>query len=199
MRSLPKNLRVHFVPVPDAVARVLPLLERGRRLAARAARRCAAAHRWRAGAARCVPRGPAAAAPAHELRAARRCGQGDRAFAQPRGLREQARRRLAAALREAVAAHHRREDLGVRRSAGAAGRAGRRAQQVGYPALVDEGDSVGLRVFATPAGGAHQPRARQRAAHPPRDGARPQVVAPRPRRSMCRARWSTGRSPRIRC
>ena len=25
-----------------------------------------------------------------------------------------------------------------------------RAQQVGYPALVDEGDSVGLRVFATP-------------------------------------------------
>ena len=30
IRSLPKNLRVHFVPVPDAVARALPLLERGR-------------------------------------------------------------------------------------------------------------------------------------------------------------------------
>ena len=29
VRSLPKNLRVHFVPVPDAVARALPLLERG--------------------------------------------------------------------------------------------------------------------------------------------------------------------------
>src|SRR5690606_8614320 len=27
VRSLPKHLRVHFVPVPDAVARVLPLLE----------------------------------------------------------------------------------------------------------------------------------------------------------------------------
>ena len=30
VRSLPKNLRVHFVPVPDAVAKALPLLERGR-------------------------------------------------------------------------------------------------------------------------------------------------------------------------
>ena len=30
VRSLPKNLRVHFVPVPEAVARALPLLERGR-------------------------------------------------------------------------------------------------------------------------------------------------------------------------
>ena len=30
VRSLPKNLRVHFVPVPEAVARVMPLLERGR-------------------------------------------------------------------------------------------------------------------------------------------------------------------------
>ena len=29
VRSLPKQLRVHFVPVPDAVARALPLLERG--------------------------------------------------------------------------------------------------------------------------------------------------------------------------
>jgi ATP-dependent helicase HrpA len=30
VRSLPKALRVHFVPVPDAVARALPLLDRGR-------------------------------------------------------------------------------------------------------------------------------------------------------------------------
>src|SRR6186713_2434731 len=30
VRSLPKNLRVHFVPVPEAVERALPLLERGR-------------------------------------------------------------------------------------------------------------------------------------------------------------------------
>jgi ATP-dependent helicase HrpA len=30
VRSLPKNLRVHFVPVPDAVARALPRIERGR-------------------------------------------------------------------------------------------------------------------------------------------------------------------------
>jgi ATP-dependent helicase HrpA len=30
VRSLPKNLRVHFVPVPEAVAKVMPRLERGR-------------------------------------------------------------------------------------------------------------------------------------------------------------------------
>ena len=30
VRSLPKNLRVHFVPVPEAVAKVMPLLEHGR-------------------------------------------------------------------------------------------------------------------------------------------------------------------------
>src|SRR4029079_10302052 len=29
VRSLPKQLRVHFVPVPEGVARALPLLERG--------------------------------------------------------------------------------------------------------------------------------------------------------------------------
>ena len=43
VRSLPKNLRVHFVPVPDAVARALPLLERGvGSLHAQLAMRCCA-------------------------------------------------------------------------------------------------------------------------------------------------------------
>ena len=62
-----------------------------------------------------------------------------------------ARRRVAAALREAVGADHRRAQLGVWaicRSAQDAAPGVRK--QVGYPALVDEGDSVGLRVFATP-------------------------------------------------
>ena len=151
VRSLPKNLRVHFVPVPEAVARVLPLLESG----------CGSLHAQLADAllrtggvpraARCVPRGPAAAAPAHELPAARRRGQGDRALAQPRGAARQACRRVAAGLREAVAAHHRRADLGVRRYCRSSRTSPRAAaQQIGYPALVDEGDSVGLRVFATP-------------------------------------------------
>ena len=34
VRSLPKKLRVNFVPVPDAVAKVMPLLDAGPRLAA---------------------------------------------------------------------------------------------------------------------------------------------------------------------
>ena len=77
VRSLPKNLRVHFVPVPDAVARVLPLLERGRGSLHAQIGDALAAHRRRAGAARCLSRGSAAAASAHQLRAHRRYGQGD--------------------------------------------------------------------------------------------------------------------------
>ena len=83
VRSLPKNLRVHFVPVPDAVAKALPLLDRGTRLAACAARQCTVAHRRRRSAARFLPGGSAAAASAHELSAAGRRGQGHRALAQP--------------------------------------------------------------------------------------------------------------------
>jgi ATP-dependent helicase HrpA len=68
VRSLPKQLRVHFVPVPDAVA-ARCRCSSGDRFAVLATD--AAAHRRCAGAARCVPRRSAAAAPAYELRTAR--------------------------------------------------------------------------------------------------------------------------------
>ena len=140
------------------------------RLAICAARRCAAAHRWCARAARLVPRGPAAAAPAHELRAARRRGQGHRSFTQPREPARQARRRVAAALCEAVALTTGAKtwvfgDLPEKQDVQAA------RVQVGYPALVDEGETVGLRV-SRHRPKRDQPRPRLRAAHPPGDGAR---------------------------
>ena len=168
VRSLPKQLRVHFVPVPDAVARVLPLLEPGRgSLHAQLADALS-----RTGGVR-VPRDAfredaAAAAPADELPARRRSRRGDRAIAQPRQPARAARRRLAAALRAAVAAHDRRAQLGVRRPAGAAGgvrgwtppgrlSGARRRRRQRRPARLRDA-----------ARGAREPRARLRAADPAR-------------------------------
>ena len=132
IRSLPKNLRVHFVPVPEAVAQGLAAARAEPGLAARAARRCIATHRRRAGAARCIPGRPASAAPAHELSAARRCRQGDRTLAKPRSAARKACRHFPAGLRQTIPAQHRSANLGVRRSAGTAGHGGR-AQTDGLP------------------------------------------------------------------
>ena len=150
VRSLPKNLRVHFVPVPEAVARVLPLLEPGSgSLYAQLADALS-----RTGGVP-VPRDAFRedVLPPHlrmNFLLRRRRGRGHRALAQPCGAARPARRRLRAALCEAVAADHRRAQLGVRRHPGTASTPRRGRKQVGYPALVDEGESVGLRVFATP-------------------------------------------------
>ena len=122
VRSLPKNLRVHFVPVPDAVARALPLLERG--LGSLHAQLADAL--LRTGGVQ-VPRDAFREdlLPPHlrmNFVLLDDAGQGDRALAQSGGAARAACRRVAAALCEAVAADHRRDELGVRRSAGTAGR-----------------------------------------------------------------------------
>ena len=150
VRSLPKNLRVHFVPVPEAVARALPLLERGR--------------------------GSLHAQLAHALLRTGGVQVPHDAFREdllPPHLRMNfvliddddkviARSRSLAALRDRHAGTAQQEfakqseltsgarswvfgDLPEKQEA-----APGRRQQVGYPALVDEGATVGLRVFATP-------------------------------------------------
>jgi len=150
VRSLPKNLRVHFVPVPEAVARALPLLDRGRgSLYAQLADAL-----LRTGG---VPVPPDAfredLLPPHLRMNFVLLDDTDKVIARSRSL---------GALREKHAGasqqHYAKQsqlttgartwvfgDLPERQDVTQGGRA-----QLGYPALVDEGDSVGLRVFATP-------------------------------------------------
>jgi ATP-dependent helicase HrpA len=150
VRSLPKNLRVHFVPVPESVARVLPLLDRGRgslhAQLADALLRTAGVP---------VPRDAFREdlLPPHLRMNFLLLDEADKVIARSRSL---------AALRERLGAVAQQDyaqqsqiasgartwvfgELPERQEASAAKR-----QQVGYPALVDEGGSVGLRVFATP-------------------------------------------------
>ncbi|HEU5133564.1 MAG TPA: ATP-dependent RNA helicase HrpA [Steroidobacteraceae bacterium] len=151
VRSLPKNLRVHFVPVPEAVARALPLLDRGRgSLYAQLADAL-----LRTGGVP-VPRDAFREdlLPPHLRMNFVLLDDADKVIARSRSL---------AALREKHAGasqqHYAKQsqlttgarswvfgDLPERQDVTQGGRA-----QIGYPALVDEGDSVGLRVFATPA------------------------------------------------
>jgi ATP-dependent helicase HrpA len=150
VRSLPKNLRVHFVPVPEAAARVLPLLHRDH--------------------------GPLYTQLAGALQRTGGVPVPRDAFREdvlPPHLRMNfllidddgkvlARSRSLAALRERHAGvsrqHYAKQselitgarswefgDLPEKQHTGDSHR-----QQVGYPALVDEGATVGLRVFATP-------------------------------------------------
>ena len=152
VRSLPKNLRVHFVPVPDAVARVLPLLERG--IGSLHAQLADAL--LRTGGVP-VPRDAFREdlLPPHLRMNFVLLDDADKVIARSRSL---------AALREKHAGasqqHYAKQsqlttgartwvfgDLPEKQDASA----GQRASSSGYPALVDEGDSVGLRVFATPA------------------------------------------------
>jgi ATP-dependent helicase HrpA len=151
VRSLPKNLRVHFVPVPEAVARALPLLDLDRgSLYAQLADAL-----LRTGG---VPVPPDAfredLLPPHLRMNFVLLDDSDKVIARSRSL---------AALREKHAGasqqHYAKQsqlttgartwvfgDLPERQDVTQGGRA-----QLGYPALVDEGHSVGLRVFATPA------------------------------------------------
>ena len=149
VRSLPKNLRVHFVPVPEAVARVLPLLERGRgslyeQLAAALSRTGGVpvpADAFREEVlpahlrmnylivdddARVIARSRSLA----ELRA-QHAGASQQDYARQSQLTSGARNWVFGDIPE-------RQETGSRK-------------QLGYPALVDEGDTVGLRAFATPA------------------------------------------------
>jgi ATP-dependent helicase HrpA len=151
VRSLPKNLRVHFVPVPAAVARALPLLEPGR----------GSLHAQLADALLKTGGVPVNADAFNEDQL-------------PLHLRMNfvlmdetgaviARSRSLAALRDKHAGasqqHYAKQsklksgartwefgELPERQDSAPGGR-----PQIGYPALADEGDAVGLRVFATPA------------------------------------------------
>jgi ATP-dependent helicase HrpA len=150
VRSLPKNLRVHFVPVPDAVAKALPLIEpdRGSLHAqlANALLRTAGVQ---------VPRDAfrEELLPPHLRVNFVLVDDAGKVLARSRSL---------AALRDRHAGPAQQEfakqselatgartwvfgDLPERQDAASGVR-----KQVGYPALVDEGESVGLRVFATP-------------------------------------------------
>jgi ATP-dependent helicase HrpA len=158
LRSLPKNLRVHFVPVPDAVARVLPLLERDRgslyaQLAAALSRTGGVP----------VPRDAFRedVLPPHLRMNFLLVDEADKVIARSRSLAALQGRHGSASEK-----HYAQQsqlitgarswefgDIPERVEAVPGSR-----QQVGYPALVDEGDSVGLRAFATPAeaGASHE-------------------------------------------
>ncbi len=150
VRSLPKNLRVHFVPVPDAVEKVLPLLTRGvgslHAQLADALLRTGGVPVPRDSfreellephlrmnfvlldeAEKVVGRSRSLA----QLRS-KHAGTAQQEYAKQSELTTGARSWVFGELPE-----HQETGQGVRR-------------QMGYPALVDEGASVGLRVFATP-------------------------------------------------
>ncbi len=150
VRSLPKNLRVHFVPVPEAVAKALPLVtpNQGSLHAqlADALLRTAGVP---------VPRDAFREdqLPPHLRMNFLLLDEADKVIARSRSL---------AALRDKHAGASQQDyakqsqlttgartwvfgDLPERQDMQTSGR-----KQVGYPALVDEGGSVGLRAFATP-------------------------------------------------
>ena len=150
VRSLPKQLRVHFVPVPEAVARVLPLLEYGRgSLYAQLAEAL-----LRTGGVP-VPRDAFREdlLPPHLRMNFLLLDDADKVVARSRSLAS-LRERHAGVSQQVYAQQSQLTsgartwvfgELPERQEVAPDGR-----RQVGYPALVDEGDSVGLRVFATP-------------------------------------------------
>jgi ATP-dependent helicase HrpA len=150
VRSLPKNLRVHFVPVPEAVARVLPLLERGRgSLHAQLG-----AALWRTGGVE-VPRDAFREdqLPPHLRMNFMLLDDSDHVIARSRSLAELRQRHAGASQQEyakqsQLASGARSWVFGPLVERQEVEQGGRR--QVGYPALADEGATVGLRVFATP-------------------------------------------------
>ena len=149
VRALPKNLRVHFVPVPASVARVLPLLEPGRgslhAQLGEALLRTAGVP---------VPRDAFREdlLPPHLRMNYLLLDEADKVIARSRSL---------AALRGRHAGESQQEYAKQSRITSGArswefgdipelqeGLGDRK--QKGFPALVDEGEAVGLRVFATP-------------------------------------------------
>ena len=147
IRSLPKNLRRELVPVPDHAAALVPALDPA---AGPLPEQLSRAIRQRTGTVVPPEQFDLAAVPEH-LRVSFRVVDGDRELARGRDLE---------ALREQLAGEVRRD---LRRVAASAERTGmttwdvgtleptvRAGQVTGYPALVDEGTSVALRVLETP-------------------------------------------------
>jgi len=150
IRALPKNLRVHFVPVPEAVARVLPLIDTDRgslhaQLAAALLRTGGVP----------VPRDAFREdlLPPHLRMNFLLIDDAGKVLARSRSLRELRERHAGTAQQEYAKQSELTSgaktwvfgDLPERQDAAAGAR-----RQLGYPALVDEGATVGLRVFATP-------------------------------------------------
>ena len=181
VRSLPKNLRVHFVPVPEAVAKAMPLLERGRgSLHAQLANAL-----WRTGGVP-VPRDAFREdqLPPHLRMNFVLIDDAQKVIARSRGLaalRESARGRRAAGLCEAIPAQDRREELGVRGPGGGAGRR-RIASADGLPRARRRRRDRGVACVRNPARGQDEPGAWLRATHPPEHGARSEITAARPPR-----------------
>ncbi|MET0280485.1 MAG: ATP-dependent RNA helicase HrpA [Steroidobacteraceae bacterium] len=150
VRSLPKQLRVHFVPVPEAVARVLPLLDPGRgslytQLAAALSRTGGVP----------VKRGDFRedVLPPHLRMNFLLLDDADKVIGRSRSLAALRGRHAGAsqqdyAKQSGLITGVRSWEFGEIPERQEVQKAGRR--QVGYPALVDEGTSVGLRAFATP-------------------------------------------------
>jgi ATP-dependent helicase HrpA len=150
VRALPKALRVNFVPVPDAVARVMPLLDIGRgSLHAQLADALS-----RVGGIR-VPRDSfrEEVLPLHLRMNFLLVNEAGEVIARARSLAELRARHAGAAqqdyAKQSQLATGARAwefgDIAEQQQVGAGARS-----QMGYPALVDEGETVGLRVFATP-------------------------------------------------
>jgi ATP-dependent helicase HrpA len=150
VRSLPKALRVHFVPVPDAVARALPLLEPGRG-SLRAQLASALARIGGVPVQRDAFRDEQL--PPHLRMNYLLLDDADRVIARGRSL-PQLRTQHAGASQQEYARQSQLTsgardwafgDIPEQQTLSHGGR-----ERLGYPALVDEGGSVGLRVFATP-------------------------------------------------
>jgi ATP-dependent helicase HrpA len=150
VRSLPKNLRVHFVPVPEAVARVLPLLDQGRgSLPAQLANALS-----RTGGVP-VPRDAfrEEVLPPHLRMNFLLVDDAQVVIARSRSLRGLRDRHAGASQQDyakqaQLTTGARSWDFGDLADQLDAVPGERR--QIGYPGLVDEGETVGLRVFATP-------------------------------------------------
>src|SRR5689334_2852187 len=147
VRSLPKNLRVHFVPVPQAVAKALPLLERDRgslyaQLAAALLRTGGVP----------VPRDAFREdlLPPHLRMNFVLLDEADKVIARSRSLAELRDRHASAAQKNY--AEQSQLTTGARTwvfgELPEQQHSGER-NQIGFPALVDEGETVGLRAFAT--------------------------------------------------
>jgi ATP-dependent helicase HrpA len=158
VRSLPKALRVHFVPVPEAVARVRPRLEPGRgSLGAQLAEALTATGGVT------VPRDSFRedALPPHLrinfllLDDAGQVTARSRSLAALQGRHAGASQQQYAKQSQVTSGARQWEfgDLPERIDAAPGAK-----RQLGFPALVDEGSSVGLRVYAT--------QAEARASHP---------------------------------
>ena len=157
IRSLPKDLRRNFVPAPDTARAVLATLEPGTGTAAAVtAARVAAAHRRARADRRLRPR-QAPVAPARDVRrrvrrTAPRCARGKDLEALQEQLAAPARQAVAEAVADGL------ERSGLRAWPDDLDELPRTVERVsgghtvrGFPAFVDAGSAVDVRVFATEA------------------------------------------------